>query len=304
MAQSLPLREGDRGQLVGRVQKWLGVVGYDIVSDGDFGGITDAAVRDFQDDNGLLVDGIVGKTTYGVLKVKAGAIEVKEASSFSLVGKQDGIITDYRLSKSQYLQQKHKKTQIYIHFTAGAPSAKNVISGWDRNAPRIATAYVIDGKSGEAYEAFLPEYYGYHLGVKGSNGRLDKASIGIEICAWGYLTEKNGKYYNYVNKEVSEDRVYKLDKPFRGYKYFHAYSEAQLNTLETLLETLIEEFNINVQPYFDYDWFEYKQDVIDNTTPGIWNHVTVRKSGKWDSYPDHRLLEIMNRLSKKYNPDV
>lgn len=52
------LRRGDRGRDVVALQKALG-----IVADGDFGPMTDAAVRLFQDDRGLLVDGIVGAMT-------------------------------------------------------------------------------------------------------------------------------------------------------------------------------------------------------------------------------------------------
>lgn len=47
-------------------------------------------------------------------------------------------------------------------------------------------------------------------------------------------------------------------------------------------------------------WFEYMPELISNKTAGLWTHVNCRKD-KFDSYPDHRLLELLNRLAKKYN---
>ena len=73
-----------------------------------------------------------------------------------------------------------------------------------------------------------------------------------------------------------------------------------MTTVEKLLEKLIEEFKIKVQPSFGDDWFEFKQDVITNITPGIWTHVNVRKD-KTDSYPDKRILDMLNRLAEKYS---
>ena len=58
------LRPGDRGPGVRDVQVSLNALGYDAgVSDGIYGGHTEAAVRAFQADQGLVVDGKVGRNT-------------------------------------------------------------------------------------------------------------------------------------------------------------------------------------------------------------------------------------------------
>ena len=59
---------GSRGPEVKNLQLILNRKGYPIVDDGDFGPLTDAAVRDFQNKNGLTVDGIVGPKTWEKLK--------------------------------------------------------------------------------------------------------------------------------------------------------------------------------------------------------------------------------------------
>jgi hypothetical protein len=56
------LKKGDTGPDVERVQKTLG-----IPVDGDFGGVTDSAVRSFQAATGLDADGIVGPGTWAEL---------------------------------------------------------------------------------------------------------------------------------------------------------------------------------------------------------------------------------------------
>lgn len=57
-------RQGSRGDHVSAMQSRLSANGYDVCIDGIFGPKTDAAVRRFQQDNGLLVDGIVGHQTW------------------------------------------------------------------------------------------------------------------------------------------------------------------------------------------------------------------------------------------------
>ena len=62
------LKKGDAGDLVAVLQGFLICKGYSTGGlDGDFGAQTDKAVRAFQSDNSLYVDGIAGKATFGAL---------------------------------------------------------------------------------------------------------------------------------------------------------------------------------------------------------------------------------------------
>lgn len=68
----LPIRiaRGDRGDAVRDVQQRLGSLGYTIAHDelaGRLGPSTEEAVRAFQTDRGLLVDGVVGRQTWSAL---------------------------------------------------------------------------------------------------------------------------------------------------------------------------------------------------------------------------------------------
>lgn len=74
------LRKGDKGTAVKELQTDLIALGYDCGSygaDGDFGSATEKAVRKFQTDHGLTVDGVVGAATHAaLLKAKANTVTI------------------------------------------------------------------------------------------------------------------------------------------------------------------------------------------------------------------------------------
>ena len=66
-ARQQVLRQGSNGGAVKILQIGLNGIGYGLVGDGVFGPATDKAVRRFQSDRGLSVDGIVGPKTWDAL---------------------------------------------------------------------------------------------------------------------------------------------------------------------------------------------------------------------------------------------
>lgn len=296
------LKLGDKNVEVTEVQKLLSMLGYDLIIDGEYNSKTVRSINSFQKKNRLTIDGEVGKKTLQALKAaqKNTAKEIKGLSTPIDYAKEIKVIVSKQLASSQYIKQNFKKSQIFVHFTLGGQHSENVINNWDSGEPQVSSAYVIDGETAHIHETYNPNFWSYHLGIKGTNGKLDKISIGIEMCSWGPLTEKDGKFFTYTNKEIEVDKVYTLDEPFRGFLHYYAYSEEQLNSLEKLMCWLIEKYEISVQNFFDKNWFEYNEDIIKKITPGIYSHSSVRHD-KYDSYPDKRLIELLNRISKKYN---
>ena len=57
-------RLGDQGQEVAEIQRALADSGYDISVDGDFGPATEAALKSYQKEHGLEVDGLAGPGVY------------------------------------------------------------------------------------------------------------------------------------------------------------------------------------------------------------------------------------------------
>jgi len=62
------LHRGSFGDAVRELQELLVTKGYDISIDGDFGPATEFAVRMFQKNNGLIMDGIVGRNSWASLR--------------------------------------------------------------------------------------------------------------------------------------------------------------------------------------------------------------------------------------------
>ena len=296
---------GDKGKEVSQLQKYLSMLGYDLVIDGDFGNKTLRSLKAFQKKYGLLVDGLAGSQTFSALKAaqKRTSKENKDVARNKNYGELV-VDVDHHMEPEQYIKQTFDKDKIFIHYTVSGPDARKVIKYWDGNSPRIATAFVMSGRGsedGRVYEAHSPDFWSYHLGVKGSKGKIDKHSIGIEICAWGRLDRKGEKYYNYYGGEVSKEEVYELEEEWRGKKYYHMPSDKQMESLEKLLLWIVGEYKIPVQNInFNRDWAEYSEKLIKEKTPGIWTHTNVRKD-KQDMYPDHRMFEVLNRVKNKVN---
>ncbi len=77
------IRKGSKGQAVTEMQTMLDKLGYDLGSygvDGDFGRATEAAVKSFQSDHRLTVDGICGPATWAELEKAVSSVHtpVKE----------------------------------------------------------------------------------------------------------------------------------------------------------------------------------------------------------------------------------
>ena len=172
-------------------------------------------------------------------------------------------IKDIFLGMDEYYPVDFKKTIIYLHHTAGGNRPDWTVQSWDKDANedgsvrKIATSFVVGGKSttdgdaswdGVIVRCFPESQWAFHLGVKGTNGMFDKISIGIEICNYGQLTlSKSGQFMNYVNKPVPADQVVELDKPFRGFKYYHKYTDKQLSSIRELLVFLSNKYGINLK---------------------------------------------------------
>ncbi len=202
-------------------------------------------------------------------------------------------------SLKQYFQEEHPKKQIYLHHTAGNSNALQVFKDWESNSVQIGTFVVIAG-NGQIVQGFSSKHWAYHLGIKSEifsrNNlpyiSLDKISIGIEICNWGYLTERNGKFYNYVDKEIPLNEVTILDVPYKGYLAWHKYTDAQIESVRKLLIYLSETYKIDIK---------YKEDIWNVTKRalsgenGLFTHNSVRKD-KTDVYPCPRLIQMLKSL--------
>ena len=67
----------------------------------------------------------------------------------------------------------------------------------------------------------------------------------------------------YVNTPVPEDQVVELEKPFRGYKFYHKYTDAQIASVRELLIFLGNKFGINLKLGLQ-EWINKEQLIMPN----------------------------------------
>jgi N-acetyl-anhydromuramyl-L-alanine amidase AmpD len=202
--------------------------------------------------------------------------------------------------KKHYYDEDVVKKQIYLHHTAGNSSGESVFQWWAQTPDRVATFCAISG-DGTVVQGFEPSKWAYHLGIgtkhfgehKLKYTNLDKVSIGIEICNWGQLTPDGTKFSTYTKRQIPSSEIIKLDQPFKGYQYWHNYTDAQIDALEELLCDLQGRFQIPLAVSGDLFSINKKAFLGE---PGLYTHNSVRKD-KTDIYPHPKLIEMLNRFS-------
>jgi hypothetical protein len=158
--------------------------------------------------------------------------------------------------------------------------------------------------------------YAWHASV--GNTPLHRESIGVEICSMGGLTKGgyykiiNGKntwitgqanfYYTAYGNVVAESQVFDLGWTYRFHRYFHKYSDKQIDQCRAIAEHCRDEYGMNVKAglaehirkYGVEKGFGYILDYA-NRVPGIYTHGNVFQ-GKNDIYPDPRMIDMILSL--------
>jgi hypothetical protein len=191
-------------------------------------------------------------------------------------------IKKIHLPSEEYFAEETEKKTIVLHHTAGGHRPDWVVATWDKDKAKggkplkVATQYIIGNIStrdkssdwdGLVVEAFSPKMWAHHLGTKNSNNTLlNQQAIGIELCSYGGLTKsENGKFFTYVNSLVPEELVVDLGKNFRGYRYYHTYSDKQIESLGQLIKQLSKTFGIDVKKGL-VQFFEKKDSSFEEMT--------------------------------------
>ena len=127
------IREGSRGEDVKRLQTLLNNEGYSLDVDGIFGEKTQSAVRQYQRNQGLGVDGIVGTNTWGALTgggsggsgTTSGVVDVTQPPTTSTTPGGNAVIGGYNFTTPR---------PTYTPSQA-VTDAENALKEWEANRP-------------------------------------------------------------------------------------------------------------------------------------------------------------------------
>ena len=271
-----------------------------IPADGIFGSQTETSVKKFQQENKLTVDGIVGPNTMRMLGMLSTDVEEINNDSEELK------IYKHYLPDGEYFADNTKKEWLFLHHTAGWQDPYQTINIWGKDKiGKIATEFVIGGQSvkgnnykfdGEVVQAFPDGCYAWHLGACSRD--THKKSVGIEVCNFGSI--KDGKTWAKVIAE--KDQIVELSKEFRGSKFWHKYSDKQINSLKELILYIAKRDNIDPRKglvelihKMGEDAFSHYNVSLVEKTPGLWNHTNVRRD-KVDMFPQQELIDMLLSL--------
>lgn len=199
-------------------------------------------------------------------------------------------------SSSYHYASEHPKKRIVLHATHGFLS--NDVANLSKH--HVSTAYVIS-RGGVAYELFDPKFWSYHIGKtpKGAwwrNKSESQQTIAIELSNIGNLLEHPSKPdiltdawgFPYCMKDNTD---FYVERPYRGYKYYATYTDAQMKALDSLLLKLCRKFDI---PHSFLHKDERMQHQTEVPTAGIVAHVNYR-TDKTDVSPAFDWMKISGR---------
>lgn len=265
------LRLGSRGDDVAELQHRLRELGFD--AEGEFGAATRAAVLAFQESRGLLPDGIVGPLTRAEL---SGRFPLPDEPSPEV----PPIDRSLRLPPTQFFGEAQPKSLIVLHHTAGATALSTFRFLASRPAP-VAVAYLV-ARDGTIFELFDPRLWAFHLGVPGSGRGMERRSIGIELANEGALFGFPDNLFAFGGPEEGTrftGTVFDAGRPWRGHRWFAAYTEAQTEAAIALVDHLLTSFHVPRQTPA-----EHTGTLRDLTFQGVISHHHVRPD-KTDVHP-------------------
>jgi len=295
------LKRGDKGDDVKLLQKALGLKKID----GDFGAKTDEAVRNFQGSHGLKIDGLVGPSTQKMIFKE----DLEQHLDTQITLNQFEI---YYLDTDEYHSGPNKPEYLFLHHTAGGENPVTTVDMWnDDTRGKIGTEFVIGGVSvnnkstkwdGVIVKCIPDGGYAAHLGDNGSQS-MHNNSVGIEVCNFGPLTKVGDIYKTYTGSIVHPDQVCDLGFKFRGFQYYHKYTDAQIEALRELILFISERNGINIKKGL-VEWlttktpaeaFDFSKDAWSGKVKGMLTHTNTRKD-KSDMSPQPNLIKMLKSL--------
>ena len=189
------------------------------------------------------------------------------------------------LNDSEYYQEICKKDLIVLHHTSGTDS----FSWWQTDPKKIATCFLID-KDGTINQCFKDiGNWAYHIGSNRLLPSIEKRTIGIEIESMGGLEKINGKFFTW-QKRVFDGKVFDAGFKYRGFQYFEAYEEKQIQSVIWLTNMLLDTYK-SIPRDIPLNIFE--ENKYGNTYTGIVAHVSLRpdKSDVHIGFPIERYIK-------------
>jgi hypothetical protein len=276
----------------------------------------------------ITVDGIFGNQTEQAIKMLQSAFKLEATGLFDPITKaklieqytlktsvkSDSIADLYiPLSPANFVSYKTNKIGITKHHTVSDGNPKTVIRVWNEDQRgAVATHYVLGREmvnGSKEYDGLLVQClpldnFAFHvlmqrMGFSDKHNQfINQSYIGFEFCSWGCLDYRGGKFYVLNSEiEVPAYQVCELKTPFRTYKYWHKYTDAQLQRFKKAALDLNKLLGLKLQTDKALnitDWFELSWDAM-AARRKLTTHTNF-EYGKFDMFPQPELLETIEDI--------
>jgi hypothetical protein len=303
------IKIGDKSLNVKHLQQKLG-----LKEDGHFGPKTEKAVIRYQLSNNLAVTGIVESEMWVLLFNKPNTENEAIDEDDDISGQYfrtnyDQLVHRHYMPKGEYIKGPIENEYVFLHHTAGWHNPYNVIDSWGRdNRGRVGTEFVLGGRNhktgddefdGVMVQAFPEGGQSWHLG-KTQSGWMNRHSVGLEICSFGYLDNNNRTY---IGTKAIDSEITKLKEPFKGHLNFHKYSEKQIIETEKWIRYVGERDGVDIrlglkqfiQKHGPIKGFGFHMEAAQGKVKGLLTHTNVRMD-KSDCYPDPDFVDMILSL--------
>lgn len=248
------LSYGSSGEEVKELQKSLNNMGYSLEVDGKFGTKTQNAVKSYQKNNGLSVDGIVGNNTWASLSGSS----VKSSSN----SENQAIPT----SNTTSLKQPVEKNRPTYQKSDSLVSAEKTLAEWEQNKPSD-----YNSKYSEEIERVLDsilnrEKFNYNLNADPlynqykeqyvNNGKKTMLDTVADLSALtgGYansyaVSAGNQSYNNYLNN-LNEIALDLYDRAYSAYKDEGNFNKEKIDILNSLEKADYDQYTDSINDYY------------------------------------------------------
>ncbi len=176
-------------------------------------------------------------------------------------------IKSFPLAAGQWYTEKTAKKFVVWHGTAGrtrhTPAsgrpgiATTSIDGWNRDELHVGAPWLVD-RDGTIYKTFDDSGWIYHLGLKNTNGRYDRQSVGIELANELALDREGKRHYAFgVNTPNTVYTGPVLDRDWRGFQHFAGLDEVQVDAAIALTLDICRRNGIKPAFYYPSTTFDF-----------------------------------------------
>lgn len=287
------LKIGDKSANVIKLQKLLIKKGYQLKETGVFDPDTFRAVSDLQKSVGLDVDGIASKQVQN-------ALEGFSVLTYNEPINKPNVQQDFLpYTENQYYKENYKKDKIIIQISNTNNMAYNYLGKLDHlrisnNDKAIGTSYIIGNDIN--LQIFEDESQANIIHTNQQNNfNLNTSSIGITLCNQGGLTISRRGIVNFNGDIVPDNEVFDLGRVQRGYRYFHLFTDKQLNMLSETIKYLSSKYSLKLSKgiYGQPTQFDINRDAL-NGKSGLWSLNNFNELSLLSPQPN--LISVLNSI--------